>query len=226
MPARPLYKPLSRAVLESSARRSKAVVENSTDLPEIDLMKDDLEGFEKHKSEAPEEPGTSLFFADVAFRGDTHRLARLLVDDLETTEKWSKEELGTMLTHQLGTSLDPELSSADWNLTDGGAGRNQGLTRRTFGEVLFGEGTSVRALRLIKEYAKAHLVHKDPFPAEISRVLYYGSVVAARRRCGERISSLSDAKCRIGVDWVLKQEWIAPEILDWFRASRDALSDQ
>jgi hypothetical protein len=181
---------------------------------------------QNESSDGSEDPGTSLFFADVAFRGDTHRLARLLVDNLETTEKWSKQELGAMLTHQLGASLDPELPAADRHLSDGGASVDHGLTRRTFGEVIFGECTSVRAMRLVKEYAKAHLVFKDPFPAEISRVLYYGSVLAARRRCGERISSLSDAKCRIGVDWVLKQEWIAAGILDWFRASREALSDK
>jgi hypothetical protein len=56
-------------------------------------------------------------------------------------------------------------------------------------------------------------------------VLFYISVLAARRRHGERITSLTDSQCRTGVDWALKQDWIDPQLRDWFRSSRETLRD-
>jgi hypothetical protein len=169
-------------------------------------------------------PGTSLLFAEVAFRGDTHRLARLLVDDLAEREEWSDVELGSMLAHQLNAPLDAELAMCDRRRPDPITGTID--IARTFSQVLFGEAGSVDLLRRIKEYAKSHLVRKDPcYPVEISRVLYYGSVLAARRLYGERITSLSHTKCRSGVDWVLSREWIEPTVRAWFRASLAYVTD-
>ena len=164
-----------------------------------------------------------MYFAEVAFRGDTHRLARLLVDDLEQIEKWSEAELGAMLTHQLAAALESELVGT--NKTQE-AEADSSPIRFTFRDAIFGQAASVDSLRRIKEYAKAHLVRKDPcFPAEISRVLYYGSVMAAYRLHGERITSLTDARFRTGVDWVLRQAWIDPRLREWFRSSLEFLTE-
>ena len=147
-----------------------------------------------HRSGWMDDPGSSLFFAEVAFRGDTHRLARLLVDDLEEREAWSDGELGSMLAHQLNATIDPELDRCDHRRAD--ALNKTMESERTFRQVLFGGTGSVLLLRRIKEYAKAHLVRRDPcYPVEISQVLYYGSVLAARQLHGERITST--LRCRL-----------------------------
>jgi hypothetical protein len=172
-----------------------------------------------------DDPGTSLFFAEVAFRGDTHRLARLLVNDLEAREKWSDGELGSMLAHQLGAPLDPELARCALWRSDAATGKRG--TPETFRDVLFGGQGSVDALRRVKEYAKAHLGREDSiYPVEMSRVLYYGSVMAARRVHGERITSLSDAELRRGVGWVLRQAWVDSQLREWFRASLEFLAER
>jgi hypothetical protein len=192
-------------------------------VPEIPEMTSEQDHAESRRSTTLDELGTNMYFAEVAFRGDTHRLARLLVDDLEQVEKWSEVELGAMLIHQLTAALEPELVGT--NKTQEAEAASS-PTRLTFGDAIFGQAASTDSLRRIKEYSKAHLVRKDPcFPVEISRVLYYGSVLAAYRLHGERITSLTDAKFRTGVDWVLRQAWIDPQLREWFRSSLEFLAE-
>ena len=171
---------------------------------------------------ASAESDSAFLFADVVLRGDTHRLARLLVEDLEERDNWFRNELGAMLAHQLGAPVESELC--------GQSGDGPGIdsvadaSRLTFRDVLFSQATSVAWLLRVKEYAKARLVRKDAcFPAELARVLYFGSVLAAWQRFGERITSLTDAECRIGADWVIQQDWVEQEVRDWFRAARARL---
>jgi hypothetical protein len=131
-----------------------------------------------------------------------------------------------MLAHQLSAPLELELSGQDGNAPRSTVGSVTDASRLTFRDVLFSQATSVAWLLLVKEYAKARLVRKDPsFPAELARVIYFGSVLAARQRFGERITSLTDAECRIGADWVIEQEWVEGHVRDWFRAARGRLAD-
>jgi hypothetical protein len=171
-----------------------------------------------------EGPGSSLFFAEVAFRGDTHRLARLLVDESAEREEWSEGELSSILAHQLDATIGPELDRYDQGSANAPIGsRDSGPT---FRQLLFGNTGSVEALLRVKEYAKARMVQRDPcYPVEILQLLYYGSVMAARRFHDQRITSLSDVQFRKGVDWVLRQEWIEPSLRAWFRAAAECLTD-
>jgi hypothetical protein len=170
---------------------------------------------------ASEESNSAFLFADAAIRGDTHRLARLLVEDLEERDNWFRNELGAMLTHQLGAPVESELFGQEGAAVRSHVESVAGGSRLTFRDVLFTQATSVAWLVRVKEYAKARLERKDPcFPAELARVLYYGSVLAARQRFGEEITSLTDAEFRIGVEWVIQQDWIEDEVRDWFRSAR------
>ena len=175
---------------------------------------------------ASEDSNSAFLFGDTAFRGDTHRLARLLVEDLEERDNWFQSELGAMLTHQLGAPLESELAGQAAPAIEARTTPDGIASQLTFRDVLFGQATSVAWLRRVKEYAKARLVRDAScFPAELARVLYYGSVLAARARYGERITSLTDAECRIGMDWVIKQDWVEAEVRDWFRSARVCLTD-
>jgi len=175
---------------------------------------------------ASAESHSAFLFADAALRGDTHRLARLLVEDLEERDNWFRNELGSMLTHQLGAPVESELFGQEGNAPGSTAESVNDASRLTFRDVLFTQATSVAWLLRVKEYAKARLVRKDPcFPAELARVLYYGSVLAARQLFGERITSLTNAECRIGTDWVIRQDWVGAEVRDWFLAAQARLTD-
>ncbi len=187
-------------------------------------MVEDEKETENPQSSQPDDVGNGGFGAEVAFRGDTDRLARLLVDDFEESGNWFPSELGAIRMHQLGAPLEPELVVPDQNRSESTSAASQNSPQRTFRDVLFSEAASVEALRRIKDYAKAHL--KDScFPAEVARVLFYACVLAARRGRGERITSLTDSQCLAGVDWVLNRDWIDPQLLDWFRSSREFLRD-
>jgi hypothetical protein len=162
----------------------------------------------------------------VAVRGDTHRLARLLLEGLEQRDNWFQNELGVMLTHQLGAPLELELAGKAVEAPPGKLALEPGSSPLTFRDVLFSPATSLAWLVRVKEYAKARLLRRDPcFPPELARVLYYGSLLAARARYGERITSLTDAECRIGVDWVIRQDWVEAEVREWFRSARGRLMD-
>jgi hypothetical protein len=52
--------------------------------------------------------------------------------------------------------------------------------------------------------------YEDEMPKEIAAVLYFAAIVVALRRCGARITRLSDGELRAGVEWVLAQPWIDP----------------
>lgn len=163
---------------------------------------------------ADRDANSEFLFSGATYLGDTHRLARLLVPDLEEREVWSVSEMGAMLKHQLAVPLELELKTNEMSGADA-ASIPSGMT---FREALFGDGATLTVLRHIKDYAKWHLLRKDRIlPPELVRVIYYGSVANARRRFGDRITSLADSDCRTGIEWVSKQEWVESEVRQWFQ---------
>ena len=83
-------------------------------------------------------------------------------------------------------------------------------------------------LRSTKDFAESQLLLVDaPLPADVARVLYYGSLLVARGRCREAIGDLSDlsnAELLAGVDWVISQDWVGSEIKERFRVYRSGVT--
>jgi hypothetical protein len=122
---------------------------------------------------------------------------------------WTSEDLAAMLRHQLSVSLldglgkvlpQPELRHRCKKLEAG----------MTFGELFSDPAPPLRLLALGKQLAKQCRggKHHGSLPRDLCLVLYYAAIVAARVRCGQRISELPDAALRRGLGWATEQQWV------------------
>jgi hypothetical protein len=142
----------------------------------------------------------------------------------ERESNWRPEELGAILRHQLAAPIEADLPGTQClsRRERGQRGRNRG--RFTFGGLLHHALPQVELLRLVKEFAKAHLRRDDGLlPREIAHLLYYASLTVAQCRCGRRISRLSDAALIEGIDWVLSQGWVDAQTRGLFLTGRGLL---
>lgn len=138
-------------------------------------------------------------------------LARLISASDPAERIWRPADLGPMLRHQMATAVRFELDG----LVPVVARRAfqsavaQRIAIRSFGDLLRHPYPPVDLLILTKQYARAMLEHPErPLPEEIARVLYYASIVVARMRLGQRISTLGDDALIEGVRALLSQEWL------------------
>jgi hypothetical protein len=120
--------------------------------------------------------------------------------DLDTSigGPWDAQELGAVLRHQLAAPLPPVAGPAPVD---------------TFDQLLRHPSPPLTLLESVKDFAKA--ARQNPaagLPEEVAAVIYFAAIVVANRRCGVRISRLSDEELRSGVEWVLAQPWIAADI--------------
>ena len=124
---------------------------------------------------------------------------------------WRPEELAAIFRHQMSTSVQYDLR----HLPLGKAGRlkalaeAEGLLLKSFSDLLQHPHPPVDLLNMTKEFAKACQASPDsPLPREIATAVYYATIVVARLRCGVRISRLTDADLRKGVEWAVAQPWL------------------
>jgi len=137
---------------------------------------------------------------------NTAGLALLMELDGRAGAAHGPAELSAILAHQLSARLRVDLPPGD----SAGSSHAEEWIDRTFGELLSCPQPPVEALRCVKEFAKAAGTEADgPLPAEISAVLYYASIAAARVRCHRRISSLDDDTLCRGVERMLGEPWCA-----------------
>jgi hypothetical protein len=156
-------------------------------------------------------------------QSDPSRLAQLF--ELEDTphRAWSQEELGAMLSHQLAAPLLLDLE----RVAPFGPAVPQGSVRPslTFGELLSQSQPSLELLKKTKQFAKASRVRgESALPPEIATLLYFGSIVVARHRLGERISEQSDEALVYGVQWVIDQPWVDEATRGLFRSALTQLN--
>jgi hypothetical protein len=123
--------------------------------------------------------------------------------------QWSAADLSSMLRHQLAAPLQadlPILGPDVLPILQRIAVASPGAWQ-IFGDVLSGDHPPIDLLKMIKDYARQ--TGKDQtLPIEIATAMYYASILAARTRCGEKITSLSDAALRDGAKWMIDAEWI------------------
>lgn len=148
-------------------------------------------------------------------------LARLLDAEAGGGE-WSADDLAAILRHQLAAPL-----RADLTATNAHAGKTLDTISRaapppaTFGELFAHPHPPPELLELAKDFGKA--LRRDTacgVPAGVATVIYYASIVAARLRCGRRISDLDEAALRRGVEWALAQPWLDAATRAMFEEAR------
>jgi hypothetical protein len=158
------------------------------------------------------------------FGAEPRRLACMLSPGWEQQGNWGADEFSAILRHQLAAPLEIDLGGTKWMRHHRSAGEGRRRPRMTYRDLLHQAKPRVELLRLVKEFAKAHLRPADAFlPREIAHVLYYASIVVARCQCGLRISRLTDAALLEGVDWVLSQPWVDEDTRSLFVGARALL---
>jgi hypothetical protein len=152
--------------------------------------------------------------------------AALMGLGLEAQRPWRQEELAAVLQHQLDAPLQVNL--AGLGPTRAAQVRvlseAEGLLLKKWRDLLQHPHPPLDLLCLVKGFAKAHREHpQSPLPREVATVLYYASIVAARLRCGERITELPDADLRKGLHWAIDQAWLDPWLKELFASALNSL---
>lgn len=143
------------------------------------------------------------------------RLARFFALDEARVSPWNRRELAQVFEHQLKAPLRLGLVEDGPTMKSAGPvlGAEERLALDTFEKVLFHPRPPVEVLRLIKEFAKAHLVAWPVhLPEEVAGILYYGTIAVGLVKCGERISRLTNQELRFGMNWALAIDWLDPRL--------------
>jgi hypothetical protein len=157
-------------------------------------------------------------------------LARLLKLDAEAPASWSSADLGPILQHQFGASLNfdlKDLAGAQHRSVEDLSRTPDGARLTTFAEALFHPHPPVELLGAIKDFARASGdEQRGTLPQEVATLLYYLSIVVVLVRCGRRITSLSDGALRKGVEWAIGQNWVDERTLATLREALEHLPAQ
>jgi hypothetical protein len=124
---------------------------------------------------------------------------------------WRDEELGAIMRHQLSAPLQVDLINLERGLAVKvrNLAESQGLTLKSFGDLLAHPHPPVELLKITKEFAKAcRLSPRGPLPREIASVLYFACIAAALVRCRRRITGLTNEALEEGLHWVLARPWL------------------
>ena len=152
------------------------------------------------------------------------RLAEMMTLDPTPPRLWSPEELGIILRHQLAVPLEFDLG--DLSKDSATIAGPRPMLSTTFNDLLHHRKPLLSMLQRVKRFAKACKSDpKGPLPEEVATVLYYAAVVAALLHCRQRITTLTDAALRQGVEWVLAQPWVDDLTRSLFRDALSRLSE-
>jgi len=124
---------------------------------------------------------------------------------------WRDDELGAMLQHQLTAPLRVDLINMHKDAAVGvrTLADAQGLTLKSFGDLLAHPHPPIELLKITKDFAKAcRLSPHSSLPREIASVLYFASIAAALVRCQRRITGLTNDALTEGLHWVLARPWV------------------
>ena len=145
------------------------------------------------------------------FDTDRKQLATLLDLSPDAERLWGDDELGAILRHQLSAPMQVDLINLERGLAlkVRNLAEAQGLTLKSFGDLLAHPNPPVELLKITKDFAKAcRLSPHSPMPQEIASVLYFTSIAAALVRCHRRITGLSNDALAEGFRWVLNRTWL------------------
>jgi WD40 repeat protein len=147
------------------------------------------------------------------FRIKPDRLDSLLSIPGEEESVWEPGELGEVLKHEMRAPLTIEDFSA--SLSDSPSGRKP--TATTFNEILARPNPQIDLLEKVMRLAAAR--ERRPghlLPPEITSVLRFAAIAAARVHCGQRIGELDDTVLKTRYAELLKIPWLLPELVRLF----------
>ena len=139
---------------------------------------------------------------------------------------WDPDEFRAIVEHLLRSpvqfdlaGLDPRVTAKVVRLSEA-----EGLTLKSYRELLAHEHPPLELLDLTKEWAKANCNSSESaLPPEVASVLYFACIAAALARSGRRITSLNDAQLRAGFGWAGAQSWVGSELAELFSLAQTKL---
>ncbi len=142
-------------------------------------------------------------------------LAAFLAAGQECARLWQPEELGAIFRHQMSAPVlvdlggfDPATAARLKTLSHA-----QSLLLTSFLDLFLHPVPPIELLTLTKDFAKGNMEHPDSsLPNDVAAVLYYASIAAAWARLGRRISRLSDAEFKRGLEWAKGKSWVEAPI--------------
>jgi hypothetical protein len=135
------------------------------------------------------------------------RLAGLLEMDSGSGRLWRADELAAIFKHQLTAPVQMDLTQGPADNAPALPPRFPAI--RTFDALFHSPKPPIELLKSVKEFAKANRDHPaSALPGEIATVLYYASVVIARWRCAEVITTLDDEELHAGLSWAMAEPWV------------------
>lgn len=140
--------------------------------------------------------------------------------------KWSEADMAAIWRHQLDAPLLLDLGglSVGAGATVASYAQSGGASR-TFGDLIGHPQPPLELLQLAKQFAKAQrYCGQGAFPAETALVIYYASIVLALLRTGRRITEMTDASLRQGIQWALQQAWLDAKTRSLFEEALMALT--
>lgn len=160
------------------------------------------------------------------YKADTAKLAQLIASVNGKEGCWGPEELGDVLRHQLSAPLEFGEASTVAEAVSLSPEDERALGEiKNLGDLFVHPRPPLALLKLAKDFAKSnHECPNGPLPKEVAAVIYFGAIVAALLRCGERITSLDDISLLAGFDWAVGQEWIGAQMRELFVEGRRLLS--
>ena len=145
-------------------------------------------------------------------------LVRRVVEPGASAERfWAPDELGQILTHQLVAPLAVDLQVVGRVEAARAAELGQFASPRiaTFRDALLHPRPERTILATIKQFAEVELHSREKsLPHVVALLLYDAAIVAARLRCGARITSLPDPKLAESVTYLLTEAWLEPAVRD------------
>ena len=158
---------------------------------------------------------------------ENHRLAALFALDEQPSGPWDKTDLAALLRHQLAAPVEVDLGTLppDQSPKIRSLAGAEGLTLRSFNDLLQHPHPPVALLRMVKDFAKLNRSHRrSALPPEVATVIYYAAIVVAALRCGQAISELEPAQLRKGLDWALSQPWLEDGLRALFEEAQSRLA--
>lgn len=157
------------------------------------------------------------------------RLASLFDWGSGTDRTWAPEESRAIFEHLLQSPVQFDLAGLDPTLRGKLAqlSEAEGITLKSFHDLLAHEHPPLELLALTKEWAKANRESPESgLPPEVAGVLYYACIAAALARLGRRITSLSDDQLRTGLRWASAQSWLGSDLAELFSQAQAKLLPQ
>lgn len=157
---------------------------------------------------------------------DSKAVSRLLDISAGSSNFWTDTELGTMLDHQLDSTIVSVIGASDpvSSLACHQVLRRFENEQLTFRQLFTHPQPNAELLLAVKQFAKSSIVSVDqPLPRPIALLLYNLSIAQSAAVHGRTVSSIEISEILKTLAWLETQDWLQAQVKAWIAQCRIAL---